>query len=94
MILMVVQLAYIEIDNAFWTFVGICLSVGSFAIYCIIKNAYFGYNQPPKGINFLLFVIMPMCPDSFKGLKSRVDGFFPCDIDLRAEHMIQGILTR
>ena len=58
MILMVVQLAEIKIDNAFWTFVGICLSVGSFAIYCIIKNAYFGYNQPPKGINVLLFVIM------------------------------------
>ena len=37
---------------------------------------------------------MPMCPDSFKGLKSRVDGFFPCDIELRTEHMIQGILTR
>lgn len=57
-ILMIVQLAEIEIDNAFWTFVGVCLSVGVFAIYCIIKNAYFGYNQPPKGINILLFVLM------------------------------------
>ena len=58
LLLMVVQLSGLEIDNGFFTFLGICLSVGAFAIYCIIKNAYFGYNQPPKGINVLLFVIM------------------------------------
>lgn len=57
-ILMILQLAEIEINNAFWSFVGVCLSVGVFAIYCIIKNAYFGYNQPPKGVNILLFVLM------------------------------------
>ena len=58
MILMIVELSGIEIDNSFWTFLGICLSVGSFALYCIIKNAYFGYNQTPKGVTILLFVIM------------------------------------
>ena len=58
LLLMIVQLSGFEIDNGFFTFVGICLSVGVFAIYCIIKNAYFGYNQTPKGVTILLFVIM------------------------------------
>ena len=58
LLLMVVQLSGLEIDNGFFTFLGICLSVGAFAIYCIIKNAYFGYNQTPKGVTILLFVIM------------------------------------
>ncbi len=33
LLLMVVQLSGLEIDNGFFTFLGICLSVGAFAIY-------------------------------------------------------------
>lgn len=72
LLLMIVQLTDIEFDNAFFTFLGICLSVGTFAIYCIVKNAYFGYNQPPKGVTILLFVILII--NLFPCIMSLIEG--------------------
>ena len=98
-LLTIVQLADIEIDNAFWTFVGICLSVGSFAIYCIIKNAYFGYNQTPKGVTILLFVIMLTKTVEFSAVFRRFfGGFSACNciinknIDLKREIYYNSII--
>lgn len=56
--LMLVSMAELPIPMPYFIFLGIVASSLSFAVYCIIKGAYIGYNQNLKKVVIMLCAIM------------------------------------
>ena len=54
MCLMVVSMAELPVPMPYLIFLGIVVSVLSYAVYCIIKGAYIGYNQNMKKVVIML----------------------------------------
>ncbi|MGN0906041.1 MAG: hypothetical protein ACI4NM_02740 [Bullifex sp.] len=58
MVLMVVTMSDITLPMPFFIFLGIVISIVIFAIYCIFKGAYIGYNQNSRKVVMMLAAIM------------------------------------
>lgn len=58
MVLMLVTMSEITLPMPFFIFLGIVISVVTFAIYCIFKGAYIGYNQNSRKVTIMLAAIM------------------------------------
>ena len=58
MCLMVVSMAELPVPMPYLIFLGVVVSTLSYAVYCIIKGAYIGYNQNMKKVVIMLTAIM------------------------------------
>ena len=95
MVLEFVTMSEIELPMPFFIFLGIVISAVTFAVYCIIKGAYIGYNQNIRKVSIMLGAIMilniiPAIEKMIHG-ETAVEKF--CNVNLLCAVMLLVVLT-